>query len=342
MKKLIFFLLAAIVLKTAGHAQTPFYDESFHSPSGWQLQSNWSVTSGLLQFSWTPTITNFDLSAISQEIILPETAQEIIVTQYLDVFTGGAEYAEIIVMAGSEETVLWEYSLNHGNWGSSGGDDLTLDISAFGSDTVQIKFRTWGATTYNWNYWNIYGFSLTALLENDLAVIDLSGSTLIAPEIPANWELEIRNLGANPQSDFTVKLINMKTGEIVDEVVFTEIINPQTSKYIDFQWQTNQIQNTVLRAVIELDGDDFLMNNQSRGHFVRVEPDIEFSILFWNFDNGIETVTDPEKGDLITSATGLMRALDNAAFPYDYKTYLPNNLNDYDIIIATLGCYCLS
>jgi len=124
--------------------------------------------------------------------------------------------------------------------------------------------------------------------------------------------------------------------------VVSDPINPQSSKYIDFQWQTNQIQNTVLRAAIVLAADDFQMNNISRGHFVRVDPGIECSILFWNSDNGIETITDPEKGDLITPAEGLMRVLDNAGFAYDYKTFLPNNLNDYNIIIATLGCYCLS
>jgi hypothetical protein len=342
MKKIFFLLVTAIVLKTAAYAQTPFYDESFQSPAGWELQPNWTVYSGMLQFSWTPTITNFDVSAISQEITLPETAQEIIVTQYLDVFAGGAEWAEIYLVNGSEENLLWEYSLNDGNWGGSGGEDLTLDISTFGNETVQIKFRTWGATSYNWNYWNIYGFTLTALLENDLAVIDLSGSTLLTPDLPASWEAEIRNLGALPQSDFTVQLINIKTGEVCDEVVVSDPINPQSSKYIDFQWQTNQIQNTVLRAAIVLAADDFQMNNISRGHFVRVDPGIECSILFWNSDNGIETITDPEKGDLITPAEGLMRVLDNAGFAYDYKTFLPNNLNDYNIIIATLGCYCLS
>lgn len=342
MKKIIFSLLAAIVLKTAGLAQTPFYQETFQSPAGWELQSNWSVNSGLLQFSWSPTITNFDLSAISQEITLPETAQEIILTQYLDVFSNGAEWAEIILVAGSEETTLWEYSLNNGSWGGIGGNDLTLDISAFGNQTVQIKFRTWGATTYNWNFWYIYNFKLTALLENDLAVIDLDGSTLLTPGMPAYWEAEIRNLGTSPQSDFTVQLINIKTGAVCDEVSVTETINPQSSKYIDFQWQTNEIQNTVLRAAINWEADDFQMNNSSRGHFVRVDPGIEYAILFWNSDNGIQTVTDPEKGDAITPSAGLMRVLDNAGFAYDYKTYLPNNLSDYDIIIATLGCYCLS
>jgi hypothetical protein len=342
MKHFVLLFFAAMLLKVAAIAQTPFYTEEFNSPTGWELDANWSIESGTLLFSWTPTITNFDLSAVSSEIQFPETVSELKVSQYLDVFSSGAEYAEIIIVSGDEETAVWEYDLDNGNWGTTGGSELVCDITAFGGQNVKVKFRTYGGTTYNWNYWNIYEFSLTSMLDNDLAVVDFYGTTVIEPELPGSWDLEIKNVGVEPQSDFMLKLVNIKTGEVVDEIAYTETIESQQTEYFTFQWQTDQVQNTALQAVIEIEGDEFPMNNTSKGHFVRVDPDIDYSILFWDFDNDIQTVSDPEVGDMVTPATALSRVVESAGFDYDYVTSLPNNLGEYDIVIATLGCYCLS
>ncbi len=342
MKRFILLFFTAILLKIAAIAQTPFYTEEFNSPAGWELDENWFIESGTLVFSWSPTITNFDLSAVSSEIQLPETVAELKVSQYLDVFSSGAEYAEIIIVSGIEETVVWEYDLNNGNWGSTGGSELACDITAFGGQNIQVKFRTYGSTTYNWNNWYLYEFSLTSMLDNDLAIVDFYGTTVIDPETPGSWDLEIKNVGIESQSDFTLKLVNIKTGEVVDEIEYTETIASQQTEYLTFQWQTNQVQNTALQAVIEIEGDEFLMNNSSPGYFVRVDPDIDYSILFWDFDNNIQTISDPEYGDMVTPATALSRVVESAGFDYEYVTSLPNNLIDYDIIIATLGCYCLS
>lgn len=342
MKRFILLFFTAMLLKVAAVAQTPFYQEDFNSPTGWEFDDNWSVSNGSLWFSWSPTITNFDLSAVSSEIQLPETVSEIKVLQYLDVFSSGAEYAEIIIVSGIEETIVWEYDLNNGNWGSTGGSELVCDVSEFGGQNIRIKFRTYGGTTYNWNYWYIYEFSLTSMLDNDLAIVDFYGTTVIDPETPGTWDLEIKNVGVESQSGFMLKLVDIKTGEVVDEIEYTETIASQQTEYFTFHWQTDQVQNTALQAVIEIDGDEFLMNNTSEGHFVRVDPDIDYSILFWDFDNDIQTITDPEVGDMVTPATALSRVIENAGFDYDYFSYLPGNYTDYDIIIATLGCYCLS
>ncbi len=50
-----------------------------------------------------------------------------------------------------------------------------------------------------------------------------------------------------------------------------------------------------------------------RIHFLSgLDPDIDYNIMVWDYDNGIQTVVDPDKGDLIRPAVGLTRALDNA------------------------------
>lgn len=342
MKRFVLLVFTALLLKISVTAQTPFYQEEFNSPADWELDNNWSIESGKLLFSWSPSITNFDLSAVSSEIQLPETVSELKVSQYLDVFSSGAEYAEISIVSGGEENVVWAYDLNSGNWGVTGGSELVCDISAFGGQNTRIKFRTYGGNTYNWNYWNIYEFCLTTMLDNDLAVVNFYGTTVIEPEATGTWDLEIKNVGVESQSGFMLKLVNVKTGDVVDEIEYTETIATQQTEFLSFQWQTDQVQNTVLQAVIELEGDEFPMNNTSAGCFVRVNPDIDFSILFWDFDNNIETISDPEIGDLVTPSTALSRIIESAGFDYDYVTSLPDNLIEYDIIIATLGCYCLS
>jgi len=91
-----------------------------------------------------------------------------------------------------------------------------------------------------------------------------------------------------------------------------------------------------------LEGDEYEPNNVSLSHFLRVDPGIEYNIFVWDFDNSIETITDPEQGDAIQPSTGLSRALDAAGLDYDMGLYLPDNLDTYDIIFSTMGCYCVS
>lgn len=44
---------------------------------------------------------------------------------------------------------------------------------------------------------------------------------------------------------------------------------------------------------------------------------------------------------MIQAEIGIKRALDAAGISYDLYSYLPTDLSGYDMIFATLGCYCL-
>ncbi len=180
------------------------------------------------------------------------------------------------------------------------------------------------------------------MLNSDLAILGLEGTTVINLEEPGIWDIEIKNLGSIPQSNFLLKLLNCKNGEMIDEIEVVDEIQAQQSAFYSFEWTPEYVQHTAIYGSIELDGDEYTANNTSASYFVRVEPGIEFSIFVWDNDNNIQTITDPELGDEITPAEGLTRALDAAGFGYDYNTYLPTNHTSYDIIFATLGCYCLS
>ncbi len=343
MKKLIFLILLTLLFKLPISAQTPFWTEDFTIGLGWTLENNWAIDGGKMQFYWSPSVQNFDESAISPYITLHESIGELIVNQYLDVFaTNSNEMAEISIIHETGEDILWSYDLSSGNWGTAGGEDIEFSVSDYAGQEVQFKFRTFGADTYNWNWWDIFEVRLTAYLDNDLSVAEVSGPVQVNLLETGTWEVEVKNTGLLPQSDFTVKLFDHKTGELIGSIDDFEQLEPQGEKSYSFEWSSSTAYNTAFYGVVVLEDDEFEGNNVSKSFFVRVNPDIEFDILVWDNDNGIQTIVCPEKGDEIQPSTGLTRAIEDAGYEYDYYNYLPNNLNDYERVFSTMGCFCVS
>jgi len=344
MKKTLYLLILLMLLKLPGMAQTPAYSEDFATAEGWTLDENWTIDAGKMQFMWSPTITNFDLSAVSEPFDLMENAEELIVTQYLDIFgaSNPSEEAEIIIIANGEEFLLWEHLHSSGNWGQPSGTELLLDISEYAGQEVQFKFRTHGPTTYEWNWWDIFKLEILVMLDNDLTITEIEGPSVLDIGDSGGWALDVKNLGGLPQSDFILKLFSFKYGDMIGEMDIADAIDPGQTKTFTFEWTPTIAHNTSLYGVVMNEGDEFDDNNISNSHFVRVNPDIEFNILVWDYDNDIETITDPEKGDLITPATGLIRALESAGLEYDYCMVLPDNLDTYEVLFGTMGCYCVS
>lgn len=342
-KKLLLFTLL-IIFKMPIWSQTIYWSEEFDTNQGWTLDQNWSFGSGKIRFYWTPTVTNFDLSAISPEIQLHENTVDLIVKQHLDAFSSSnpPETAEIYLISGATETLLWDHTLNSGDWGLSTGSDIFLDISEFAGQSVRFKFRTFGPTTYNWNWWDVFSLQLTALFQNDLTASGITGPSIINPDETGTWSVLVKNLGTQPQSGFSVSLFSIKYNDLVGTVDIFESIQPQQTISVDFDWTPEIAHNTALSASVDLLGDEFEENNDSKSHFVRISPEIEFSVLVWDNDNGIQTINDPEIGDEIEPSLSLTRALDQAGINYQLVGTLPPFLNSYDIIFATMGCYCLS
>lgn len=340
-KLLLFFMFLLFVLPIS--AQTPYWTEDFNVGLGWTVEDNWTITGGKLQFYWSPSIQNFDASAISPVITLHESIGELIVNQYLDVYlTSSDEMAEISIMYDGDEDILWSYALSGGNWGVMNGTDIEFSLVDYAGMDVQFKFRTFGADTYNWNWWDIFQLTMTVYLDQDLAVTEISGPTQIDLLETGTWNVEVKNTGSQAVSDFTIKLYDFKTGELIGSFNDTIEIDPQELNLYSFEWYSAAAYNTVFYGVVEYEEDEFEGNNISRSHFVRVNPDLDFNILVWDNDNGIATVICPEKGDEIEPSAGLTRALDAAEYEYDYYTYLPDDLIAYDIVFSTMGCFCVS
>ncbi len=142
MKKFIFLLLLVLILKLPTMAQTPFWEENFSTGQGWLVEPNWSITGNMMEFYWSPSISNFDASAVSPVISLHESIGEMIITQYLDVFsTTSNEKADISIIHESGEDILWSYSLTEGNWGSTTGTEIEFSLEPYAGQDVQIRFR---------------------------------------------------------------------------------------------------------------------------------------------------------------------------------------------------------
>jgi hypothetical protein len=344
MKRTSLLLALLLMLNIALFSQTIYWTEEFNSNQGWTLDQNWSFSGGKIRFYWTPSITNFDLSATSPEIQLHENTVDLIVKQHLDAFNSSnpPETAEIYLISGITEVLLWDHTLNMGDWGLSTGSDIYFDISEFAGQTVRFKFRTFGPTTYNWNWWDVFSIQLTAMFQNDLAALSINGPKILDPDETGTWNVQVKNYGSQAQSGFSVSMFSLKFNDFIGTVDVLESIQPQQSLTVDFSWTPPIAHNTALYAVVDLFGDEFEDNNISKSHFVRIVPDIPFTVLVWDNDNGIQTITDPEVGDLIEPSLSLTRALDNTGINYQLVSSLPPFLNNYDIIFATMGCYCLS
>ena len=73
-----------------------------------------------------------------------------------------------------------------------------------------------------------------------------------------------------------------------------------------------------------------------------MKPDIAYSMLVWDNDNGIATIVCPETGDLERPTVVLTRVLDKAGIGYQLVNSLPLSLIEYDVIFISHGNFCLS
>ncbi|MCB5261916.1 MAG: carboxypeptidase regulatory-like domain-containing protein [Candidatus Cloacimonetes bacterium] len=273
MKKcLLKAILLAIFIAAAAFAwgQSLFYEEPFDLGQGWTLDSNWSITGGSLQLSWSPSITDYDLSATSPDIVVPLTAGDMVVSQYLNEYGGQGtppETFEIIAVAGGISTVLWTYSTDV-SWGADGGQDLTLSLAPFAGQTIQLKFRAHGGSTFNFNYWYIYDIKAYASLNTDLAAISLSGSSTPSINSEQPYVVTVRNTGLSTVSNYSVKL--MQTGNVELGSANGTSIAPQGIIAYTIPWTPTVLGETQIWGKVVAAGDENPNNNETTPLIVSV------------------------------------------------------------------------
>ncbi|MBS3767063.1 MAG: carboxypeptidase regulatory-like domain-containing protein, partial [Candidatus Cloacimonetes bacterium] len=128
------------------------------SPNNWEYDG----TNQCAKLTWSPSTTNYDMSLVSEEFTLPSDPADVFdltVSMYInDYSTDSGEMMEIWIIHGGDETMVFQWDLDdNDDWGVSGGQDWVYsDTDQFAGETVQIKLRSHGGDTFNFNYWYVY------------------------------------------------------------------------------------------------------------------------------------------------------------------------------------------
>ena len=345
MKKLFVLLTFFTLLILPGFGQTVIWDEEFlETPPGWEFEGNWGTDGGELLLYYYPIVENYDFTAVSNDIDIPLNGGELIINQFVDVYLSYVidEMVEIVIINGGDEDVVWSHELVYGPWGSYGGEEISIDMAAYAGESIQVKFRSWGASTGALWGWYIYSLNLITTFDHELAAVDIAGPANLYPNISGTWQVGVKNLGLETENSFMVKVFSYKQVEELGIVEFDQSINPGETVTVNFDWSSDVLHNTCLYAEIISETDEYSDNNRTMDHFLRIEPEYDYSVLLWDNDNGIGTIYNPQTGLKEQSSQLLVMALFKAGIQFETVQSLPNDLSGYDLIITTMGSYCLS
>lgn len=344
MKKLISILLLTTLFSFPVISQSTFWEDNLKGYHFWSLEGNWKLNSGDLKFSWHPEIHDFDCSAVSEVISLDANVDKLIINQYLQVFVPSVidEKAEIYIVHDTNEHLVFEHYLIAGSWGNLYGKDTAIDVSQFAGENIQLHFKTFGVTTFAWDFWKVFNLKVTANYENDLAIAGFDGPNSLELNESGTFDIIVENNGIHNQSNFTIELYNFKTGDLLEDIQISETLLPGEANTYNINWIADEAQNTALSAIVISADDDFLENNTFKSHFLRIHDGSDFFVLLWDNDNNQETLIDPEKGDFVQTDIGMKRAFDEAGISYIALPVLPPDLSPYDMIFVNMGLYCLT
>lgn len=345
MKKLFVLLTFSFLLVLPGFGQTVILEEEFlENPPDWEFEGNWGVEGGALLLYYYPITENYDFTAETNEIYIPANGGELVINQFVDVYLSYVtnEFSEIVVAYGDQEDVIWNHELLNGAWGTYGGEQISFDMAPWAGENVSIKFRSQGATTGALWGWYIYSVQLSTIFDHELAAIDISGPANLYPNVDGNWQVDVKNIGMETENGFMVKVFSYKEFGEVATVEYDQTIDPGQSVTVDFLWSSDVLHNTCLYAEIISETDEYVENNRTYDHFLRIEPEYDYNVLLWDNDNGIETIYNPATGMKEQASQTLVWALYKAGIQFETVQSLPNNLSGYDLIVTTMGTYCLS
>lgn len=345
MKKLVYLFLLSLVFQVPVFSQTAIIDEDFSDPvTDWQMEGNWGQEDGYLMLYYYPIVEDFDFSAVTPEFTVPASGGEIEFSMFLDVYQNNVtdEKCEISVVHSNGEDVVWTHDLSDGPWGDYSGSTLTVSVDDYVGEDVKLRMRSYGASTSALWGWFVFNVNFTTWFDHELCAMDIFGPSNLDAGENGMWEIDVRNQGLNTESDFAVNLYSYKKDQILATGVFEGSLASGETGVVEVEWEADEPHNTVLYASVESVTDQYPNNNTSSGRFLRIEPDLVYNVLFWDNDNGIASVENPESGMMQEPHVGIQKAFQAAGISIDFVNSLPDNLEDYHIVMTTMGNYCLS
>ncbi len=106
-------------------------------------------------------------------------------------------------------------------------------------------------------------------ITNDLGCLSISGNTTPSAQSPTTYVVTIKNNGANPQTNYTVKLY--KEGDIEVASAAGVAIQPQATMPFNLVWTPTATGPTYLYGKVILTGDEIAANNQTGNYPVVVQ-----------------------------------------------------------------------
>lgn len=202
MKKLIYTLIAFLVLQSAAISQTAIISEDFSNPVGWEMEGNWVQEDGYLMLYYYPIVDDYDFSAYTDAFDVPAGGGEVVISTFLDVYLSNVtdEHCIISVVSGDAETELWNRPLTEGPFGDFQGTDLTLSLDDFSGQNIQLRFRSLGASTSALWGWFIFNVNLTTWFDHELSAMQINGPTHLEKSQEGIWEVKVKNQGLNEET----------------------------------------------------------------------------------------------------------------------------------------------
>jgi hypothetical protein len=147
--------------------------------------------------------------------------------------------------------------------------EFFIDIPE-GEESLQVAFRFEGNTQFI-NWWAIDDLTIEPWLVNDLKAVSVSGNTTPQAGKDNVLIVQVENYGSSVQDNYTVKLMK-DDGVEITSIAGTSLEPGQVIPF-EFVWNPglDDLGATVLYAVVELDGDQNINNNQTPGFNVFVQ-----------------------------------------------------------------------
>ena len=144
-----------------------------------------------------------------------------------------------------------------------------LDLPDYAMKSCKIK--VWVSCTNTAGYWfYVDDMAIGTPPENDLAVAGFSAEKLVHAGQTTSCLLDLRNVGTQSQSDYTVELY-AEDGTVLYSLPGT-IIAGREEKSFELPWTPDSEGRQVLFARVAMDGDEDTLNNVSDAFAVEVLP----------------------------------------------------------------------
>lgn len=161
----------AAITAIAGAAHGQAFSEDFEGglPAGWNVidnagegivwdtnvawgDPNWATGDGMsFMVNSDTTPGEFDTELVTHSFVVPTGASLDLTANYQNFIN--SDFFNIDINDGSGWTNLLSWNEDHGTFKDVPGEDISLDLSAYGGSTVEVRFHYYDPNTGDWDWY---------------------------------------------------------------------------------------------------------------------------------------------------------------------------------------------